>query len=54
MDKTFPTENTEVDGYYYTAPVKSYAPNGYNLYDMKMFGKFVLIGLMSIIMTHLR
>ena len=31
---TFPTENTEVDGYYYTAPVKSYAPNGYNLYDM--------------------
>lgn len=31
---TFPTENTEVDGYYYTAPVKSYVPNGYNLYDM--------------------
>lgn len=31
---TFPTENTKADGYYYTAPVKSYPPNGYNLYDM--------------------
>jgi formylglycine-generating enzyme len=31
---TFPTSNTEQDGYYHSAPVKSYAPNGYGLYDM--------------------
>ncbi|MFP9115243.1 formylglycine-generating enzyme family protein [Flavobacterium sp. RHBU_3] len=30
----FPTENTKKDGYYYTAPVKSYKANGYGLYDM--------------------
>lgn len=30
----FPTENTREDGYYTTAPVKSYAANGYGLYDM--------------------
>ncbi len=30
----FPYKNTLRDGYYYTAPVKSYAPNGYGLYDM--------------------
>lgn len=31
---TFPTQNTEKDGYYYTAPVGSFSPNGYGLYDM--------------------
>ncbi|SFG37904.1 formylglycine-generating enzyme family protein [Pontibacter chinhatensis] len=31
---TFPTKNTEQDGYYHTAPVKSYAPNNAGLYDM--------------------
>lgn len=31
---TFPIKNTEKDGYYYTAPVGSYAPNAYGLYDM--------------------
>lgn len=30
----FPEENTEIDGYTRTAPVKSYPPNGYGLYDM--------------------
>lgn len=30
----FPHENTKEDGYVRTAPVKSYAPNGYGLYDM--------------------
>ncbi len=30
----FPNENTKVDGWERTAPVKSYAPNGYGLYDM--------------------
>ncbi|WP_420386016.1 formylglycine-generating enzyme family protein [Roseivirga sp.] len=30
----FPYENTEADGYLNAAPVKSYAPNGYGLYDM--------------------
>lgn len=30
----FPMENTQEDGFYYTAPVKSYKPNGYGLYDM--------------------
>ena len=30
----FPYENTVKDGYYGTAPVKSYLPNGYGLYDM--------------------
>lgn len=30
----FPTENTAQDGYDRTAPVRSYAPNGYGLYDM--------------------
>lgn len=30
----FPNMNTKVDGYERTAPVKSYAPNGYGLYDM--------------------
>ena len=27
-------ENTEKDGYYSTAPVGKYPPNGYGLYDM--------------------
>ncbi|MBO9151031.1 formylglycine-generating enzyme family protein [Chitinophaga sp. GCM10012297] len=30
----FPYENTEADGFYGTAPVKSFAANGYQLYDM--------------------
>ena len=31
---TFPIENTEEDGYYYSAPVRTYKPNGFGLYDM--------------------
>jgi len=31
---TFPYINSEKDGYYFTAPVKSYPGNGYGLYDM--------------------
>lgn len=30
----FPHRNTEADGYFRTAPVRTYAPNGYGLYDM--------------------
>lgn len=30
----FPYENTETDGFYGTAPVKSFPANGYQLYDM--------------------
>lgn len=30
----FPTENTKIDGYERSAPVKSYPANGYGLYDM--------------------
>lgn len=30
----FPYGNSESDGYRYSAPVKSYPPNGYGLYDM--------------------
>lgn len=30
----FPEQNTEDDGFFTTAPVKSYRPNGYGLYDM--------------------
>ena len=30
----FPTENTEADGYENKAPVKSYPPNNYGLYEM--------------------
>ncbi|MDX1964419.1 MAG: formylglycine-generating enzyme family protein [Pirellulales bacterium] len=30
----FPHKNTKIDGYDRTAPVKSYPPNGYGLYDM--------------------
>ncbi len=30
----FPDKNTLVDKFYYTSPVKSFAPNGYGLYDM--------------------
>lgn len=30
----FPHHNTQTDGFYDTAPVKSYSPNGYQLYDM--------------------
>ena len=30
----FPTENSKKDGFYYTAPVISYQPNGYGLYNM--------------------
>jgi formylglycine-generating enzyme required for sulfatase activity len=30
----FPFKNTKEDGFERTAPVKSYAPNGYGLYDM--------------------
>lgn len=31
---TFPTLNTQDDGFTATAPVKSYAPNGFGLYEM--------------------
>lgn len=31
---TFPTDNDEKDGYLGTAPVRTYAPNGYGLYQM--------------------
>lgn len=31
---TFPTKNTQADGFYYSAPVESFQPNGYGLYDM--------------------
>ncbi len=31
---TFPSKNTEVDGYYGTAPVDSFPPNGYGLHNM--------------------
>jgi formylglycine-generating enzyme required for sulfatase activity len=31
---TFPVKNTLRDKYYYTAPVGSFSPNGYGLYDM--------------------
>lgn len=31
---SFPAENTKEDGFAFTAPVKSYQPNGYGLYDM--------------------
>ncbi len=30
----FPNENTQKDGYYHTAPVMSFAGNGFGLYDM--------------------
>lgn len=30
----FPDKNTQQDKFYYAAPVKSFAPNGYGLYDM--------------------
>jgi formylglycine-generating enzyme required for sulfatase activity len=30
----FPSENTAADGYAGTAPVRSFPPNGYGLYDM--------------------
>jgi len=30
----FPYENTQEDGFYGTAPVKNFPPNGYGLYDM--------------------
>lgn len=30
----FPSENTQADGFLRTAPVKSFKPNGYGLYDM--------------------
>ena len=30
----FPDQNTELDGYYGTAPVRSFEPNGYGLYNM--------------------
>ena len=30
----FPFQNTEKDGFFGVAPVKSFAPNGYGLYDM--------------------
>lgn len=31
---TFPVSNTKADGYVLAAPVKSFEPNGYGLYDM--------------------
>ena len=33
-DGHFPDKNTESDHFYYTAPVASFTPNGYGLYDM--------------------
>lgn len=33
-DGTFPNNNSKRDGYVRTAPVKSYPPNGYGLFDM--------------------
>lgn len=30
----FPSENNQWDNYFYAAPVKSFRPNGYGLYDM--------------------
>ncbi|MGB3464629.1 MAG: formylglycine-generating enzyme family protein [Cyclobacteriaceae bacterium] len=30
----FPVRNLEQDGFYYTAPVESFPPNGFGLYDM--------------------
>jgi formylglycine-generating enzyme len=30
----FPAHNTEADGWYGTAPVKTYVPNGYGLFEM--------------------
>jgi len=30
----FPYKNTLQDKFYYSAPVRSFAPNGYKLYDM--------------------
>jgi formylglycine-generating enzyme required for sulfatase activity len=30
----FPWQNLETDGFIWTAPVKSFAPNGYGLYQM--------------------
>ena len=33
-DGTFPYDNSEWDGFYFAAPVKSFQPNGYGLYDM--------------------
>ncbi len=30
----FPSKNTVADKFYYSAPVKSFSPNGYGLYDM--------------------
>ena len=30
----FPYNNTQVDGFFTTSPVKSYSPNGYGLFDM--------------------
>lgn len=31
---TFPTHNTEADGYYGTAPARSFSPNNFGLYNM--------------------
>jgi formylglycine-generating enzyme required for sulfatase activity len=31
---TFPSSNTEEDGFYTTSPVRQFPPNGYGLYDM--------------------
>ena len=31
---SFPSKNTVLDKFYYSAPVKSFSPNGYGLYDM--------------------
>ncbi len=31
---SFPYDNTEKDGHFFVAPVRSYDPNGYGLYDM--------------------
>lgn len=49
----FPTENTREDGYLGPAPVKTYTPNSYGLYNM--VSKFVLLGVLRVIrFSHLR
>ena len=53
----FPYDNTEQDGYYFTAPVGSFPPNDYGLFDMaEMFGSGVptIINLIAIVLTKIK
>lgn len=45
----FPIENKNTDGFERLAPVKSFAPNAFGLYDMS--GNGAMIGIMQIIIT---